>query len=79
MYCSSSLLGYALESFVDVWSSILVLWRFWSEDSDKQESRSLYAKEKKASVGIAGMVGKCLCTSTEEPLTEMRGAHEQRP
>lgn len=53
---SPSLLGYALESFVDVWSSVLVLWRFWSEDFEEQEHSRLYRKEKKASVGIAAMM-----------------------
>ncbi|GMH32247.1 hypothetical protein BSKO_00081 [Bryopsis sp. KO-2023] len=50
---SVSLLGYALESFVDVFSSVLVLWRFWSDDIEKHEQKRLFKKEKKASLGIA--------------------------
>jgi hypothetical protein len=33
LVCSAAVLGYALESFVDVWSSVLVLWRFWGDGS----------------------------------------------
>eukprot|EP01026_Neomeris_dumetosa_P058597 TRINITY_DN54622_c0_g1_i2.p2 TRINITY_DN54622_c0_g1~~TRINITY_DN54622_c0_g1_i2.p2 ORF type:complete len:243 (-),score=25.89 TRINITY_DN54622_c0_g1_i2:246-974(-) len=48
---SVALLGYSLESFVDVWSSILVLWRFWS--SSEADAESMRRREKQASVGIA--------------------------
>ena len=52
--CSSALLGYGLESLVDVWSSILVLWRFWG-DPEGEGSYFLVTRrrEARASVGIA--------------------------
>lgn len=52
--CSSALLGYALEALVDVWSSVLVLWRFW-KDPDGEGSYFLVTRrrESRASVGIA--------------------------
>lgn len=44
------MLGYSLESFVDVWSSILVLYRFWD---DKVEAEVTRQREKLASFGIS--------------------------
>ncbi|KAK3263151.1 hypothetical protein CYMTET_28028, partial [Cymbomonas tetramitiformis] len=52
---SAATLGYALESFVDVFSSAIVLWRFW-EDSPSESvafQRSMASREKRASVAIA--------------------------
>eukprot|EP01025_Chloroclados_australasicus_P038593 TRINITY_DN3983_c0_g1_i6.p1 TRINITY_DN3983_c0_g1~~TRINITY_DN3983_c0_g1_i6.p1 ORF type:complete len:248 (+),score=8.85 TRINITY_DN3983_c0_g1_i6:56-745(+) len=48
---SVALLGYALESFVDVWSSVLVLWRFWKVND--LEGETTKRREKQAQVGIA--------------------------
>jgi len=51
---SVSLLGYGLESFVDVWSSVLVLWRFWDKDSDNSHKQTIFnQREQRASFGIA--------------------------
>eukprot|EP00210_Caulerpa_lentillifera_P001861 g1790.t1 len=58
---SVALLGYGLESFVDVWSSVLVLWRFSgdnnNDDDDGVESNNKHTafnkREQKASFGIA--------------------------
>jgi len=51
---SSAMLGFALESFVDVFSSVLVLWRFWHGGSkDPAVAAKLASREKRASVGIA--------------------------
>ena len=47
---SAAVLGYALESFVDVWSSILVLYRFWD---DKTEAEAMRHRERLASFGIS--------------------------
>ena len=47
---SSSMVASALESGVDVVSSILVLWRFWGT---QDEASKLAAREKRASVAIA--------------------------
>lgn len=47
---SAAVLGYALESFVDVWSSILVLYRFWD---DKTEAEATRHRERLASFGIS--------------------------
>ncbi|CAL8460617.1 g146 [Coccomyxa elongata] len=49
---SAAVLGYALESFVDVWSSILVLWRFWDDRSTDVSGMALQ-REKFASFGIS--------------------------
>lgn len=52
--CSSALLGYGLEALVDVWSSILVLWRFWNDpDGEGQYFLVTKRREDRASVGIA--------------------------
>jgi hypothetical protein len=50
--CSAAVLGYALESFVDVWSSILVLWRFWG-DGSCEAAAAMMRREKYASFGIS--------------------------
>ena len=50
--CSAAVLGYALESFVDVWSSILVLWRFW-DDRSSEAPTTRCQREKLASFGIS--------------------------
>ncbi len=50
--CSAAVLGYALESFVDVWSSILVLWRFWG-DGSSEAAAAMAQREKWASFGIS--------------------------
>lgn len=51
---SSALLGYALEALVDVWSSILVLWRFWKDpDGEGHYFLITRRRESRASVGIA--------------------------
>jgi len=51
---SVSLLGYGLESFVDVWSSVLVLWRFWSTDANSSHKQTIFnQREQRASFGIA--------------------------
>jgi len=51
---STATLGLSLESFVDVWSSVLVLWRFWGAyEGDTDTLAQLALKEKRASVGIA--------------------------
>ena len=47
---SSAMLASALESGVDVVSSILVLWRFWGKEGDEGK---LATREKRASVSIA--------------------------
>ena len=49
---SAAVLGYALESFVDVWSSLLVLWRFWDDRSTDVSGMALQ-REKYASFGIS--------------------------
>ncbi|EIE25383.1 hypothetical protein COCSUDRAFT_61602 [Coccomyxa subellipsoidea C-169] len=49
---SAAVLGYALESFVDVWSSLLVLWRFW-DDRSTDASGTALQREKCASFGIS--------------------------
>lgn len=49
---SAAVLGYALESFVDVWSSILVLWRFWGDGSN-DSAAAMVRREKYASFGIS--------------------------
>lgn len=52
--CSSALLGYGLEALVDVWSSVLVLWRFWNDpDGEGQYFLVTRRREQRASVGIA--------------------------
>jgi hypothetical protein len=53
-WCSTALLGYSLEALVDVWSSVLVLWRFW-KDPDGEGSYFLVTqrRESRASVGIS--------------------------
>ena len=54
MPCSSALLGYGLESLVDVWSSILVLWRFWDDpEGEGSYFVTTQRRESRASVGIA--------------------------
>lgn len=51
---SSALLGYGLEALVDVWSSVLVLWRFWNDpDGEGQYFLVTRRREQRASVGIA--------------------------
>lgn len=52
MLCSAAVLGYALESFVDVWSSVLVLWRFWG-DGSSEAAAAMAQREKWASFGIS--------------------------
>jgi hypothetical protein len=47
---SAAVLGYALESFVDVWSSVLVLYRFWD---DRVEPEAARQRERRASFGIS--------------------------
>ncbi|KAK9827652.1 hypothetical protein WJX81_004004 [Elliptochloris bilobata] len=47
---SAAVLGFALESFVDVWSSVLVLYRFWD---DKVEAEATRQRERLASLGIS--------------------------
>jgi len=49
---SAAVLGYALESFVDVWSSLLVLWRFW-DDRTTDASGIALQREKFASFAIS--------------------------
>lgn len=50
---SAALLAYGLESFVDLWASGLVLWRFWDDaDSDAGLKHNL-DREERANVGIA--------------------------
>ena len=34
MYNSAATLGYALDSFVDIISSVIVVWRFWGDGSN---------------------------------------------
>lgn len=55
--CSAAVLGYALESFVDVWSSVLVLWRFWG-DGSCEAAAAMMRREKYASFGISLSVRK---------------------
>ena len=52
LLCSAAVLGYALESFVDVWSSVLVLWRFWG-DGSCEAAAAMMRREKHASFGIS--------------------------
>ena len=52
LVCSAAVLGYALESFVDVWSSVLVLWRFWG-DGSCEAAAAMMRREKHASFGIS--------------------------
>lgn len=52
--CSSALFGYALEALVDVWSSVLVLYRFWNDpDGEGAYFEITRRRETRASVGIA--------------------------
>eukprot|EP00899_Mesostigma_viride_P009864 jgi/Mesvir1/1887/Mv22917-RA.1 len=54
VFSSAATLGYALEAFVDMFSSVLVLWRFRFEDEDETVSaRANASRERRASVGIA--------------------------
>lgn len=62
------MLGYALESFVDVWSSILVLWRFWG-DGSSEAAAAMMRREKYASFGISLSVS----TSVMEYLATLIG------
>lgn len=53
---SVALLGYGLESFVDVWSSVLVLWRFSGSKNSEDENTKHTAfdkREQRASFGIS--------------------------
>jgi len=49
---SSAILGFALENFVDTFSSLLLVWRFWGGGTSVSEY-ILELREKRASVGIA--------------------------
>ena len=50
---SSATLGYALENFVDLFSSLIVVWRFWGKEDDNEK---LEHREKRASIAIAFMM-----------------------
>ena len=54
MFKSAATLGYALDSFVDIISSVIVVWRFWGDGSNNpRDAARLALREKRASVGIA--------------------------
>jgi hypothetical protein len=64
---SAAVLGYALESFVDVWSSVLVLYRFWD---DRVEPEAARQRERRASFGISLTVrtpSRALCPGVACP------------
>jgi hypothetical protein len=69
--CSSALLGYGLESLVDVWSSILVLWRFWGDpEGEGSYFLTTRRREARASVGIAFtfiLIGFITCWQVRTP------------
>ena len=51
---SAATLGYALDSFVDIISSVIVVWRFYGDGSNGAgDAARLALREKRASVGIA--------------------------
>jgi hypothetical protein len=58
---SAAVLGYALESFVDVFSSVLVLWRFSGDDARLVSDEGVAAgRERIANFGISLSVrGAC--------------------
>lgn len=72
LICSSALLGYGLEALVDVWSSVLVLWRFWNDpDGEGQYFLVTRRREQRASVGIAVtfiLIGFFTCWQVCSPL-----------
>ena len=47
---STSVLGFAIENFIDLLTSIIVIWRFYSPGMNLDETKK---REKRASVGIA--------------------------
>ena len=50
-------MGYGLESFVDLWASVLVVWRLWDDEDTVEGQRRNNSREAKANVGIAVTVG----------------------
>jgi hypothetical protein len=50
---SAALVAYGLESFVDLWASVLVLWRFWEDEDTEAGMRKNHDREARADVGIA--------------------------
>jgi Co/Zn/Cd efflux system component len=50
---SAALIAYGLESFVDLFASVLVLWRFWEDASNEAGMKSNLEREERANVGIA--------------------------
>lgn len=50
---SAALVAYGLESFVDLWASVLVLWRFWDDEDTEAGMRRNHDREARANVGIA--------------------------
>ena len=50
-------MAYGLESFVDLWASVLVLWRFWEDETTEAGMRKNHDRENRADVGIAWTVG----------------------
>jgi len=61
--CSAALVAYGLESFVDLWASVLVLWRFWEDETTEAGMRKNHDRENRADVGIAftvsALAGSC--------------------
>ena len=53
LVCSAALVAYGLESFVDLWASVLVLWRFWEDETTEAGMRKNHDRENRADVGIA--------------------------
>ncbi len=51
--CSAALIAYGLESFVDLFASVLVLWRFWDDASNEAGMKANLDREERANVGIA--------------------------
>ncbi len=58
---SAALVAYGLESFVDLWASVLVLWRFWEDETTEAGMRKNHDRENRADVGIAFTVGSAEC------------------
>ena len=55
---SAALVAYGLESFVDLWASVLVLWRFWEDETTEAGMRKNHDRENRADVGIAMTVSR---------------------
>lgn len=53
---SAALLAYGLESFVDLWASALVLWRFWDDADSAAGLKHNSDREERANIGIAATV-----------------------